>query len=140
MNATVRKDLYAQVTESIVAMMEEGMTRHIQWVRTGHGLPCHHQTGIPYQGVNVLLLWAEAMRQGYVASRWLTYKQATAMGGQVRKGEKSVQCVFFGTVAREARNGRGQRGNAKRARHSPLLAVQPRSDRRHRGSAANPAV
>jgi antirestriction protein ArdC len=99
MNATVKKDLYAQVTDSIVAMMEEGMTRHIQWVRTGHGLPCNHQTGIPYQGVNVLLLWSEAMRQGYSTSRWLTFNQAAAMGGQVRKGEKSLQCVFFGSGA-----------------------------------------
>lgn len=104
MNATVRKDLYAQVTESIVAMMEEGMTRHIQWVRSGHGLPCNHQTGLPYQGVNVLLLWAEAMRRGYVANCWLTYKQAAGMGGQVRKGEKSVPCIFFGTVERESKN------------------------------------
>ena len=104
MNATVRKDLYTQVTESIVAMMEEGMTRHIQWAQTGHGLPCNHLTGIPYQGINVLLLWAEAMLRGYATGRWLTYKQAAGMGGQVRRGEKSVQCVFFGTVERESRN------------------------------------
>ena len=98
MNTKVKLDLYAQVTESIFAMMEEGKTRHIQWVRTGHGLPCNHKTGLPYQGVNVLLLWAEAMKRGYATSRWLTFNQAAAMGGQVRKGEKSLQFVFFGTA------------------------------------------
>jgi antirestriction protein ArdC len=51
----------------------------------------------------VLLLWAAAMKNGYSNDRWLTYKQAAEMGGQVRKGEKSVECVFFGTVERESK-------------------------------------
>jgi antirestriction protein ArdC len=104
MNTRSKKDLYAQVTDSIIAMMEEGTTSHINWVRTGHGIPCNHQTGIPYRGVNVLLLWAEAMMRGYSSDRWLTYKQAADMGGQVRKGEKSVQCIFFKTLERETEN------------------------------------
>lgn len=35
------------------------------------------------------------MTRGYTSARWLTYRQAAEMGGQVRKGEKSVTCVFF---------------------------------------------
>jgi len=30
----------------------------------------------------------------YASNQWLTYKQASAMGAQVRKGEKSVMCVY----------------------------------------------
>lgn len=104
MKTTAKKDLYAQVTDSIIAMMEEGETSRIQWARTGQGIPCNYKTGASYRGVNVLLLWIEAMVRGYSTDRWLTYKQAAEMGGQVRKGEKSVQCVFFGTFEREARN------------------------------------
>lgn len=101
--ATQKKDLYAQVTDSIIAMMEAGATRRITWARTGHSLPRNHKTGVPYQGVNVLLLWAETMLRGYSTDRWLTYKQAAEIGGQVRKGEKSVECIFFGTVERESK-------------------------------------
>ncbi|SEP43999.1 ArdC family protein, partial [Nitrosovibrio sp. Nv6] len=52
----------------------------------------------------VLLLWASTMTHGYSSDRWLTYKQAAEMGGQVRKGEKSVTCVFFKTLERESEN------------------------------------
>jgi antirestriction protein ArdC len=61
-------------------------------------------TGTAYQGVNVLLLWAAAAAGGYSNDCWLTYKQAAEMGGQVRKGEKSVTCVFFKTLERESEN------------------------------------
>lgn len=101
---TPKKDMYAQVTDAIVAIMESGKTSSLTWARTGNGLPCNHKTGAAYQGVNVLLLWAAAMTHGYSSERWLTYKQAADMGGQVRKGEKSVACVFFKTVEREAKN------------------------------------
>ena len=101
MNTTSKKDLYAQVTDSIIAMMEKGMTSQIEWAQTGHGIPRNHLTGADYRGVNVLLLWMEATMKGYASDRWLTYKQAAEMGGQVRKGEKGVQCVFFKAIERE---------------------------------------
>src|SRR5690348_11380716 len=106
MNTTTapKKDLYAQVTASIIAVMEAGVTSRITWAQTGHGIPCNHKTGAAYQGVNVLLLWAETMMRGYSTDRWLTYKQAAELGGQVHKGEKSVQCVFFKTIERESKN------------------------------------
>ena len=102
--ATPKKDLYAHVTDSIIAIMEAGATSRITWAQTGHGIPCNHKSGVPYQGVNVLLLWAKTMIRGYSTDRWLTYKQATELGGQVRKGEKGVQCVFFKTIERDSKN------------------------------------
>ncbi len=41
-------------------------------------------TGKRYKGINAIHL----MAQGYNDQRWMTYKQATAAGAQVRKGEK----------------------------------------------------
>lgn len=101
---TPKKDMYAQITDAIIAVLESGKTNSLTWTRTGNGLPCNHKTGAVYQGVNVLLLWAAAMTHGYSSNRWLTYKQAADMGGQVRKGENSVACVFFKTIEREAKN------------------------------------
>jgi antirestriction protein ArdC len=101
MNSSPKKDLYAQVTDSIMAMMKKGTTSQLEWAQTGHGIPRNHLTGADYRGVNVLLLWMEATMKGYASDRWLTYKQAAEMGGQVRKGEKAVQCIFFKAIERE---------------------------------------
>jgi len=49
----------------------------------------------PYRGVNILLLELEAATHGYPLQRWLTYRQALEMGGQVRKGERGTTVVFW---------------------------------------------
>jgi antirestriction protein ArdC len=57
-------------------------------------------SGIPYRGINVLMLWAAATAQGFNAPLWLTYKQAQELGGQVRKGEKGSLVVYANTITR----------------------------------------
>jgi antirestriction protein ArdC len=47
--------------------------------------PLRHN-GTPYRGVNVLLLWGDAIDKGFQSPQWMTYKQAQELGGQVRKG------------------------------------------------------
>jgi antirestriction protein ArdC len=32
--------------------------------------------GVAYQGINLLVLWSEAMSKGYVRPIWMTFKQA----------------------------------------------------------------
>ena len=49
----------------------------------------------PYRGVNFLTLTIEAQAHGYSRNRWLTYRQAGALGGQVRKGEHGTPVVFW---------------------------------------------
>ena len=51
------------------------------------------QSGIekPYNGINYFLLSASK----YVSPFWLTYRQATELGGHVRKGEESTIVVFW---------------------------------------------
>jgi antirestriction protein ArdC len=43
--------------------------------------------GIPYKGINVVMLWSAAVTKGYACPLWLTFKQAIELGGHVRKGE-----------------------------------------------------
>jgi antirestriction protein ArdC len=50
--------------------------------------------GQPYKGINVLMLWGEAVAKGYASPTWLTYRQADEHGGQVRKGEHSSLVVY----------------------------------------------
>jgi antirestriction protein ArdC len=60
--------------------------------------------GVPYQGINVLMLWGAAMEKGYSAPIWLTFKQALALGGSVRKGEHGSLVVFASTLTRTEAN------------------------------------
>lgn len=91
-------DLYAHVTDSIVAAIEAGATEFsLPWQRTGIGdvLPVNASTGASYNGVNILSLWAEAMTRGYTRGIWATYRQWAALGAQVRKGERGACVVFY---------------------------------------------
>ena len=52
----------------------------------------------PYRGINILLLWAASMEQGFTSPFWFTFKQADALGAHVRKGEKGSTVVFADTL------------------------------------------
>lgn len=91
-----KRDVHQEVTDTIVAALEAGTAPWVKpWNGTSDGIPCNASTGKRYNGVNVFLLWLKESALGYSHARWMTYKQAQSMGGQVRKGEKGTQIVFF---------------------------------------------
>jgi antirestriction protein ArdC len=57
-------------------------------------MPVNAITGRAYSGVNIPILWGAAARSGFPTPQWLTFKQALAAGGHVRKGERSTMVVF----------------------------------------------
>jgi antirestriction protein ArdC len=58
-------------------------------------LPMNAGSGRVYRGINVVLLALEAQVHGYLLNRWLTYRQADELGGQVRRGEHGTAVVFW---------------------------------------------
>jgi antirestriction protein ArdC len=56
--------------------------------------------GIPYKGINVLMLWSAAMEKGYAAPIWMTYKQASELKASVRKGEHGSLVVYADKITR----------------------------------------
>lgn len=94
----LKKDIYARVTDKIIADLERGVRTWLKPWSAEHAAgkiscPLRHN-GTPYQGMNILLLWGEAMEKGYTAPIWMTYKQAQELGAQVRKGETSALVVY----------------------------------------------
>ena len=95
------RDVYQEVTDRIVTELERGVFPWTQpWdvgkggpVVGSAGMPVNVSTGNAYSGVNILLLWIAAAEHGYASQRWLTYKQAQALGGQVRRGQTSTAIV-----------------------------------------------
>jgi antirestriction protein ArdC len=82
---------YDRITERIVHLLTQGTVPwHKPWlVKTG--LPRNLITQKPYRGINVFLL----MAMNYESPNWLTLRQANAMGGQIKPGEKSCPVVFW---------------------------------------------
>jgi antirestriction protein ArdC len=86
-------DLYEIVTEKILADIEK--TDKLTWVKSwktnGGANPMNGKSKKAYNGINFFLL----QMYGYSSPYWLTYKQVTELGGNVRKGEKGAMVVFW---------------------------------------------
>ena len=99
-------DPYQRITDRILADLEQGVT---PWTKPWSAGTLGERitrplrvTGEPYTGINVILLWMEAVANGYSVPTWMTYKQAQALGGQVRRGEHGTQIVYFGSTTKRA--------------------------------------
>jgi antirestriction protein ArdC len=99
-----RVDVYTRVTNQIVAELERGVRPWLKPWNAEHAAgrisrPLRHN-GDPYQGINVLMLWASAEMAGFHCPHWLTFQQAQQLGGFVRKGEHGSPVVFASTIKR----------------------------------------
>ena len=112
------KDVYANVTDSIIEALENGnVPWHKPWKDVG-GKPTSLATGKPYRGINVFLLMVTAMSKGYTSPYWATFKQVRDRGGSVRKGQKGTQVILWKPVkAKEAKPGEDQKGDYLLLRH-----------------------
>jgi antirestriction protein ArdC len=91
----MKGDLYGEVSARIVAELEAGAAPWVKpWSATaGANTPCNAVTNRPYSGCNIILLWL-AQAAGYRTPRFLTFKQALELGGNVRKGEHGTKVYF----------------------------------------------
>lgn len=95
-------NVYEIVTNRVIASLEKGI---IPWQKpwkaeAGSPFPKNFFTGNAYRGVNVVMLWPGEFN----SSNWLTFRQALAMGGHVRKGEKGTPIVFCKPVDPKEQN------------------------------------
>ena len=86
---TEKIDAYQIVTDRIISALETGT---IPWRKPWNSsMPMNVASKKAYRGINTMLLGLA----GYSSPYWGTYKQWIALGGQVRKGEKSTPIVFW---------------------------------------------
>lgn len=107
-----RQDVYTRVTSRIIADLEQGVRPWLRPWNAGHAegritRPLRHNF-TPYRGINILLLWAESMANGYRANVWMTYRQAQALGAHVRKGEHGSLVVYADTFNKTGVNDKGE--------------------------------
>jgi antirestriction protein ArdC len=95
------RSLHQEVTEQIITELKSGVRPWIKpWSETpGVNIACNAMTGRPYSGINTLLLFK--IHGQNPQPRFLTFKQAQAAGGNVRKGEHGHMVVFVGNAIKK---------------------------------------
>jgi antirestriction protein ArdC len=99
-----RQDVYTRITDKIIADLEQGVRTWMKPWNAGNTAgritrPLRHN-GVAYSGINILMLWAEAVTQGFTAPIWMTFRQATELNAHVRKGEKGSLVVYANAITR----------------------------------------
>jgi antirestriction protein ArdC len=109
---TARPDIYSRITDKIIADLKQGVRPWFRPWSTEHAAgritrPLRHN-GVPYKGVNIVMLWAAATAKGYTCPLWLTFKQALELCGNVRKGETGELVVYADRMRRTETDAKGE--------------------------------
>ena len=107
-----KQDVYTRVTNKIIADLEQGVRTWMKPWNAGNTAgritrPLRHN-GVPYSGINILMLWAEAMDKGFTAPIWMTFRQASELNAHVRKGEKGSLVVYANSIMRTEEDDKGE--------------------------------
>ena len=89
-----KKAFHEMVADKLIQQLKEGTAPWQRpWVpgESGTFLPYNPVTGNRYKGINSIQL----LSQDRDDQRWMTYKQTTGLGGQVRKGEKGTGIHYW---------------------------------------------
>ncbi len=106
-----KQDVYTRITNTIIADLEKGVRTWMKPWNAGNTAaritrPLRHN-GLPYSGINILMLWAEAEAQGFTGPTWMTFKQALELDAHVRKGEKGSLVVYANSITKTEEDGNG---------------------------------
>jgi antirestriction protein ArdC len=112
MNNNEKQDVYTRITDKIVADLEQGVRTWMKpWNAGNTGgrimRPLRHN-GMPYSGINILMLWAESVSQDFSSPTWMTFRQATELNAHVMKGEKGSLVVYANSITRTEQDDKGE--------------------------------
>lgn len=101
-----KREVLERITKGIIAALEQ---EQIPWERPWATSPNRNLvTGHVYTGINRLLTACEAMRKGYSSPYWLTYRQAKAKGGHVKRGEHGIPIVYWSIKEKTIKSEEGE--------------------------------
>ena len=120
-----RSNLYDDITDKIIAELEEGRLPWVQpWgtaaAKAPLAMPRNAATARQYSGINVLILWGAVVQHGYPTQHWLTFRQALSLGGNVRKSERGTTVVYADRFTPEDEKRRAQE-SGEEASSNPFL-------------------
>lgn len=107
-----KQDVYTRITDKIVADLEKGVRTWTKPWGAGNAadriIRPLRSNGMPYSGINILMLWAEAVAKGFAAPVWMTYRQACELNGHVRQCEKGALVVYANSIRRNEQGEDGE--------------------------------
>ncbi|MER8974061.1 zincin-like metallopeptidase domain-containing protein [Mesorhizobium sp. M0902] len=123
--APTRASVYDDITNKIIGELEAGRLPWVQpWgmaaAKAPLAMPKNAATDRRYSGINILILWGSVIEQGFSGQSWLTFRQALALGGSVRKGEHGTTVVYADRFVPDDEKKRA-RETGEQARSIPFL-------------------
>ncbi len=122
-NPAQRRDHYQELTDKIIAALDAGTAPWRRpWDKTAAGgatAPVNAATGHRYRGINLFVLGMSPLAFASNDPRWCSYRQATARGWQVRRGEKATPVYFYKPIEIEDQTTDGGR----ETRRIPMLRM-----------------
>ncbi len=93
----MKRNIAEEITNRILEDLEKGVTPWEKPWKHGKGLPLpvNASTQKRYRGINTFCLWHKQIEKGFSSPAWITFNQAKALKGNVRKGEKGTDVVFY---------------------------------------------
>ena len=94
---TTSRDLYREVTDKIIRMIENGVA---PWRRTWstYGLARNYATKHIYTGINMILM----NNTEHAVPYFMTFNQIQERGAQIRKGAKAQMVIYFNVYYTDA--------------------------------------
>lgn len=100
----MNNEVYIIITERIVSMLNEGVCPWRRPWNRMNAFPANFTTRKTYHGFNFFLL----STIGHEVPFYLTYRQATELGGNVRQGEKGLPITYWKLLKSEELDSRGE--------------------------------
>ncbi|MEJ0051702.1 MAG: zincin-like metallopeptidase domain-containing protein [Methylovirgula sp.] len=104
----MKSDVYQKITNQIVSELEKGVRPWLKPWSAEHAagkiVRPLRANGMPYRGINILMLWSAAMANGFATPIWMTFKQALDLSAHVRKGEHGSLVVYADKIVRTGRD------------------------------------
>lgn len=97
------KQIYEKVNKKIMDLISKGT---MPWEMTWEGstLPINLSSNTQYRGINVWMLSATAMVNGYSHNQWLTFNQTRRLGGAVKRNEKASFVIFAKKIEKKGQD------------------------------------
>ena len=90
------QEVYERINAAVIkGLTEQGMSWFKPWKSGQENAPFNLHTKRYYNGFNIFMLNFEMQLNAYEHNQWLTYKQASEQGGNVKKGETSAEVYFW---------------------------------------------
>ena len=115
------EDYAKKVSNELIDQIKRGVAPWQKPWKPGEQISAENfSTGKRYTGGNSLYLMSRGIRDGRGDNRWGTYNQIREAGGQVRKGERGTQVLFFTDRTAKRRERRAGQDDQRQGRQDDL--------------------